>query len=72
MATPHVSGALALLIEWANNEFERKLTETEYYSQLIKCTVPFTLSRALQGNGYVYINVHSINKKNKAIKKDIK
>ncbi len=40
MATPHVSGALALLIEWANNEFERKLTETEYYSQLIKCTVP--------------------------------
>lgn len=63
MATPHVSGALALLIEWANNEFERKLTETEYYSQLIKCTLPLTLSRSLQGNGYLYINVYSINKK---------
>lgn len=50
MATPHVSGALALLIEWANKEFGRTLTEAEYYSQLIKCTIPLTFSRKLQGN----------------------
>ena len=59
MATPHVSGALALLIEWANKEFGRKLTEAEYYSQLIKCTVPLTFSRKLQGNGYVYLDVYN-------------
>lgn len=61
MATPHVSGALALLIEWSKKEFGRKLTETEYYAQLIKCTLPLSMSRRLQGNGYLYLNIYSSN-----------
>lgn len=31
MATPHVTGALDLLIEWSKKEFGRKLTEAELY-----------------------------------------
>ncbi|MGL5346123.1 MAG: S8 family peptidase, partial [Peptostreptococcaceae bacterium] len=45
MATPHVSGALALLIEWSKKEFGRTLTETELYGQLIKYTKTLPLAR---------------------------
>lgn len=57
MATPHVSGALAIIIEWANKEFERNMTESEYYAQLIKFTKALQLSRRLQGNGYITLNL---------------
>lgn len=60
MATPHVSGALALLIEWSKKEFGRTLTESEYYAQLIKSTKTLKLARTLQGNGCVYLNLISI------------
>ena len=60
MATPHVSGALALLIEWSILEFKRKLSEPEYYAQLIKCTKKLNMSRNLQGNGYLYMNTFDI------------
>ncbi|MGL5381592.1 MAG: serine protease, partial [Clostridium sp.] len=56
-ATPHVSGALALLIEWSKKEFGRTLTETELYGQLIKYTKTLPLARTLQGNGLVYLNL---------------
>lgn len=55
MATPHVTGVLALLIEWSRKEFGRNLTETEYYSQLIKNTTTMKCSRKSQGNGFVRI-----------------
>ena len=57
MATPHVSGALALLIEWSKTEFGRKLTEAEYYAQLIKCTTNINTSRKLQGSGALYLDI---------------
>ncbi|MFJ7936476.1 S8 family peptidase [Sporosarcina sp. NPDC096371] len=57
MATPHVSGALALIKNVANNRFERQLTEPELYSQLIKRTVPLGFSPKLEGNGLVYLTV---------------
>ena len=57
MAAPHVSGALAILIEWANKEFERTMTEEEYYAQLIKFTKTLKLSRKLQGSGYISLNI---------------
>lgn len=62
MATPHVSGALALLIQWSRNEFKRNLSEMEIYGQLIKNTLPLSMSRTLQGNGLIYLNPISVNK----------
>ena len=36
MATPHVSGALALIINWSRKDFGREMSETELYAQLIR------------------------------------
>lgn len=55
MATPYVSGALALLIEWSKKEYGRRLSESELYGQLIKCTNSINFSRNIQGNGYLYL-----------------
>lgn len=55
MATPYVSGALALLIEWSKKEYGRRLSESELYGQLIKNTSIINFSRNIQGNGYLYL-----------------
>ncbi|MBA9026004.1 S8 family peptidase [Peribacillus huizhouensis] len=55
MATPHISGALALIKEISNKSFERNLTEPELYAQLIKRTVPLGNSPKLEGNGLLYL-----------------
>ncbi len=55
MATPHVSGALALIKALSNQSFERVLTVPELYAQLIKRTVPLGNSPKLEGNGMVYL-----------------
>ena len=57
MATPHVSGAMALIKVLANTSFERNLSESELYAQLIKRTVPLGHSPKLEGNGLVYLTV---------------
>lgn len=57
MATPHVSGALALIKSLSNEAFERNLTEPELYAQLIKLTVPLGSSAKLEGNGLLYLTV---------------
>ena len=51
MATPHVAGALALLIKQCEKEYGRKLSEPEIYAQLIKRTVPLGYERTSEGNG---------------------
>lgn len=56
MATPHVSGACALLIEQFEQEFERTITEPELYAQLIKRTVSLQYRRTLQGNGILKLS----------------
>ena len=63
MATPYVSGSLALLKNWSKNEFKRDLTQEELYAQLIKHTKILEYSRMVQGNGLVYL------KEEKSIKK---
>ncbi|PFP29205.1 serine protease [Bacillus sp. AFS073361] len=55
MATPHISGALALIKDLVNKKFERNLTESELYAQLIKRTVPLGNSPKLEGNGLLYL-----------------
>jgi major intracellular serine protease len=57
MAAPHVSGALALIKPYANQHFEKQLTEPELYAQLIRRTVPLGNSPKLEGNGLVYLTV---------------
>ncbi|WP_078411555.1 S8 family peptidase [Priestia abyssalis] len=57
MATPHVSGAMALIKVLANESFERNLTGPELYAQLIKRTVPLGNSPKMEGNGLVYLTV---------------
>ena len=57
MATPHVSGAMALIKVLANTAFERNLSEAELYAQLIKRTVPLGNSPKLEGNGLIYLTV---------------
>ncbi|MDX1805798.1 MAG: S8 family peptidase [Paenisporosarcina sp.] len=57
MATPHVSGALALLKVISNAAFERDLTVPELYSQLIKRTVPLGNSPNIEGNGLIYLTL---------------
>ena len=57
MATPHVSGAMALIKVLANSSFERNLTEPELYAQLIRRTIPMGNSPKLEGNGLIYLTV---------------
>lgn len=51
MATPHVSGAVALIINMCEAEFGRTLTEAEIYAQLIKRTTTLGLDKRDEGNG---------------------
>ncbi|MCF6136391.1 S8 family peptidase [Pseudalkalibacillus berkeleyi] len=57
MATPHVSGALALLLNITQNEFNRKLSEAEIYSQLIKRTIPLGYTKRGVGNGLLSLSI---------------
>ena len=55
MAAPHVTGSLALLKNWSKNEFQRNLTQEEFYAQFIKHTRVLEYPRTVQGNGLVYL-----------------
>ncbi len=55
MSTPHIAGALALLIEKTTKEFGRKLDECELYAQLIKNTLDLNIPKPSQGNGMLYL-----------------
>ncbi|MGI8313676.1 S8 family peptidase [Halobacillus mangrovi] len=51
MATPHVSGGLALLIPLVEKQFERNMTEAEIFAQLVKRTTPLGYTKKAEGNG---------------------
>ncbi|WNS73484.1 S8 family peptidase [Bacillus sp. DTU_2020_1000418_1_SI_GHA_SEK_038] len=57
MATPHVSGALALIKDISIRHFERQLSEPELFAQLIRRTIPLGYSPKLEGNGLIYLTV---------------
>ena len=65
MATPHVTGSLALLKNWSRNEFQRDLSQEELYAQLIKHTKVLEYSRTIQGNGLIYLKDDKASKKNR-------
>ena len=51
MATPFVSGALALLIKIGEKQFRRTLTESEIYSLLVKTCCSLGYKKSTEGNG---------------------
>jgi major intracellular serine protease len=53
MATPHVTGAIALLINRGEQHFKRSLTEPEIYALLIKHTVKLGYEASSEGHGMV-------------------
>ena len=56
MAVPHVTGALALLTNYCEREFGRRLSESEIYAQLIKRTINFGYDAAQVGNGCIFLS----------------
>lgn len=56
MATPHVAGALALLINLGERQFKRTLTESEIYAILVKNTVPLGYQSSSEGHGLLRLN----------------
>ncbi|MFB5561431.1 S8 family peptidase [Bacillus cereus] len=57
MAVPHVSGALALLINKCVKDFGRSLTENEIYAQVVKRTVSLGESKKREGNGLLDLTI---------------
>lgn len=57
MATPHISGALALVINIAEAQFDRRLSETELYAQLVRRTVPLGYPKSAEGNGLIALTI---------------
>lgn len=51
MATPHVAGAAALIINDSEADFKRSLSEAEVYAQLIKRTTSLGYDKRSEGNG---------------------
>lgn len=51
MATPHISGALALVINIGEKQFKRMLTESEIYALLTKCCCSLGYQKSSEGNG---------------------
>lgn len=56
MATPHISGALALIKNIAEAEFARELSEAELYAQLVRRTVPLGYPKTAEGNGLLELD----------------
>lgn len=51
MATPHVSGILALLINMGEKKFKRTLTEAEIYALLVSNCIPLGHEPSSEGHG---------------------
>ena len=51
MATPHIAGALALLINIGEKAFKRELTESEIFSLLVKSSCSLNYQISSEGNG---------------------
>jgi major intracellular serine protease len=51
MATPHISGILALLINMGERKFQRTLTEGEIYALLVQSCIPLGFEATSEGHG---------------------
>lgn len=55
MASPHVAGAAALIINQCKSDFDRDLIESEVYAQLIKRTIQLGHGKKEEGNGLLVL-----------------
>jgi major intracellular serine protease len=53
MATPHVSGALALIINYGERKFGRTLSESEIFALLVECCCELDYKTTSQGHGTI-------------------
>jgi major intracellular serine protease len=51
MATPHIAGTLALIINWGEKFFKRELTESEIYALLAKSAKTLGYETSSEGHG---------------------
>jgi major intracellular serine protease len=51
MATPHISGILALLINMGEKKFQRTLTEAEVFALLVQSCIPLGFEATSEGHG---------------------
>lgn len=51
MATPHIAGAMALLIKLGEKKFKRQLTESEIYGMLTKVCCSLNYEASTEGHG---------------------
>jgi major intracellular serine protease len=51
MATPHISGAIALMIAVGEKQFKRTLSESEIFSLLTKCSCSLGYEKSSEGHG---------------------
>jgi len=58
MATPHVSGAIALLIHQYEAENNERITESEIYDLLISHTISLGYSKLEEGNGLLQLGIN--------------
>lgn len=56
MATPHVTGAIALLINLGEKQFQRKLLECEIYAHMAKNTLPIGYLTSSEGHGVIKLD----------------
>lgn len=61
MATPHVAGALALIINIGEKHYGRTLTESEIYALLVQCCCSLGYKPSSEGHGIV--DLTDLNKK---------
>lgn len=59
-ATPHVTGALALLKNWSKVKFGRTLSEQEIFMQLVKKSIDLGLDYKLTGHGMIYLTIDDV------------
>ena len=57
MATPHVAGALALIINMGKKYFERTLTESEIYAMMVRCCDSLGFEPTSEGHGLIDLSV---------------
>ena len=61
MATPHISGALALIISTGEKNFKRELSESEIFALLVQCCCGLGHEPSSEGHGVV--DLTDLNKK---------
>lgn len=56
MATPHIAGALALIINEGEKKFKRPLSESEIYAQMVRCCVTTGHATTSEGHGRIRLS----------------